>query len=134
MRAKGAQNSEEKLRLELFDRINALQIGAQGLGGLATVLDVKVATLPCHAATIPVAIVPNCAANRYVRFNLDGAGPARFEQPPLDAWEGIPDSFHLNSAIKVNVDALNKEDIKGWKVGQTLLLSGKILTARDAAL
>ena len=133
LRERGAKSSEEKLRLELFDRINALQIGAQGLGGLATVLDVKVSTLPCHAATIPVAIVPNCAATRYVRFNLDGAGPARFEQPSLDAWEGIPDHFHLEAATKVNVDALSKNEIQEWQVGQTLLLSGKILTARDAA-
>lgn len=133
LRERGAKSSEEKLRLELFERINALQIGAQGLGGLATVLDVKVSTLPCHAATIPVAIVPNCAATRYIRFNLDGAGPARFEQPSLDAWEGIPDSFHLETATRVNVDALSKNEIQEWQVGQTLLLSGKILTARDAA-
>jgi fumarate hydratase class I len=133
LRAKGAQNAEEQLRLELFDRINGLQIGAQGLGGLATVLDVKVSALPCHAATIPVAIVPNCAATRYVRFNLDGLGPTKFERPPISTWDGIPDEFHLEAATKVNVDALDKKDIQEWKVGQTLLLSGKILTARDAA-
>lgn len=133
LRERGAQSSEEKLRLELFDRINALQIGAQGLGGLATVLDVKVSTLPCHAATIPVAIVPNCAATRYVRFNLDGDGPAKFEPPPLDAWDGIPDQFYLEAATKVDVDTLTKNEIKKWQGGQTLLLSGKILTARDAA-
>lgn len=133
LRERGAKSSEEKLRLELFERINALQIGAQGLGGLATVLDVKVLTLPCHAATIPVAIVPNCAATRYVRFNLDGAGPARFEQPSLDVWEGIPDNFHLETATRVNIDSLSKDKIQEWQVGQTLLLSGKILTARDAA-
>ena len=133
LRSRGSKSSEENLRLELFDRINALQIGAQGLGGLATVLDVKVATLPCHAATIPVAIVPNCAATRYVRFNLDGTGPAKFEAPSLEAWEGIPDNFSLDAASKVNVDDLTKEEINRWQVGQTLLLSGKILTARDAA-
>lgn len=133
LRAKGAQTSEEKLRLELFDRINALQIGAQGLGGLATVLDIKVLTLPCHAATIPVAIVPNCAATRYVRFNLDGSGPAIFEPPSLATWNGIPDAFILDAAVKVDVNQLSKLDISKWQVGQTLLLSGKILTARDAA-
>jgi fumarate hydratase class I len=133
LRQRGPQNAEEKLRLELFDRINALDIGAQGLGGLATVLDVKVSTLPCHAAMMPVAIVPNCAATRYIRFNLDGNGPAQFSLPPLDAWEGIPDAFHLDSAIKVDVDSIDKKQIKSWRSGQTLLLSGKILTARDAA-
>jgi len=133
LRTQGANTAEDKLRLELFDRINALQIGAQGLGGLATVLDVKVSTLPCHAATIPVAIVPNCAATRYVRFNLDGSGPAKFEAPSLDVWKGVPDEFVLDSAIKVDVSNLHKSDVCQWKVGQTLLLSGKILTARDAA-
>lgn len=132
LRTKGAETSEEKLRLELFDRINTLQIGAQGLGGLATVLDIKVSTLPCHAATIPVAIVPNCAATRYVRFNLDGSGPATFEPPSLEAWDGIPDAFVLDTAVKVDVNQLSKLDISKWQVGQTLLLSGKILTARDA--
>lgn len=133
LRSRGAKTSEEKLRLELFERINALQIGAQGLGGFATVLDVKVSTLPCHAATIPVAIVPNCAATRYVRFNLDGSGPAKFEMPSLETWDGIPDHFQLDAATKVNVDDLSMVDTKEWRVGQTLLLSGKILTARDAA-
>ena len=91
LQARGAQTAEESLRLELFDRANALGIGAQGLGGQSAVLDVKVLTQPCHAATIPVALIPNCAATRYVRFTMDGTGPLQMEEPSPTLWEGIAD-------------------------------------------
>ncbi len=133
LRQAGAANADEALRIELHARINDLDIGAQGLGGLSTVLDVKVATAPCHAATIPVALVPNCAATRYLRFVLDGSGPAVFEPTPLSTWEGIPDSFAAPDAIRVDLDRLDRAEIATWRTGQTLLLSGRVLTARDAA-
>lgn len=133
LRARGACTAEESLRLELHERINGLGIGAQGLGGLATVLDVKVATAPCHAATIPVAIIPNCAATRYVRFSVDESGPATFEMPPLSLWDGIADSFSPEVFTRVNLDKLDAKEVASWRVGQTLLLSGGVLTARDAA-
>lgn len=133
LRERGAANAEEALRLELHERINALGIGAQGLGGLSTVLDVKVATAPCHAAAIPVAIVPNCAATRYARFTLDGSGPARFALPSPDLWDGIPDHFEPEAATRVDLDRLDAAQVAGWRAGQTLLLSGRVLTARDAA-
>ncbi len=133
LRQRGAANAQEALRLDLYQRINALGIGAQGLGGLATVLDVKVATAPCHAATIPVALVPNCAATRYMRFTLDGRGPAALALPPSYIWDGIPEHFDSPQAERVNLDALDATEVANWRTGQTLLLSGKVLTGRDAA-
>lgn len=133
LRAAGAANAEEALRLELHSRINDLGIGAQGLGGLSTVLDVKVATAPCHAATIPVAMVPNCAATRYLRFTLDGTGPAAFEPTPSYLWDGIADRFDAPEATRVDLDKLDAAEVATWQTGQTLLLSGRVLTARDAA-
>lgn len=124
---------EENLRLNLHQRINDLGIGAQGLGGLSTVLDVKVATSACHAATVPVALVPNCAATRYKRFTLDGSGPARLALPPPETWDGIADSFDAGPAKRVNLDQLDAAEVAQWRTGQTLLLNGKVLTGRDAA-
>jgi len=133
LRSRGASDPGEALRLELFDRVNALGIGAQGLGGLSTVLDVKVATAPCHAASIPVALIPNCAATRYLRLRLDGSGPAHIEEPTLDLWDGIADTYKPLQAKRVNLDQLDRADVSSWRTGETLLLSGKVLTARDAA-
>lgn len=133
LRTASGSNADEALRLELHSRINDLGIGAQGLGGLSTVLDVKVATAPCHAATIPVALVPNCAATRYLRFVLDGSGPAVFKPTPPSAWDGIPDRFDAPDATRVNLDRLDSAEVATWRTGQTLLLSGGVLTARDAA-
>ncbi|WP_332751069.1 fumarate hydratase [Hydrogenophaga sp.] len=133
LRSSGPGDAGEALRLELFDRVNALGIGAQGLGGLSTVLDVKVATAPCHAASMPVALIPNCAATRYTRIRLDGNGPAQIEEPTLDLWDGIADSYRPPHARKVDVDRLDRAEVASWRTGETLLLSGKVLTARDAA-
>lgn len=133
LQAHGAADAAEALRLEVHRRANALGIGAQGLGGSAAVLDVKVRTAPCHAATIPVALIPNCAATRYVRFRLDGSGPARIEEPSMQDWEGIPERFDVPDAMRVDLNALDPEQVASWRIGQTLLLSGRVLTARDAA-
>jgi len=133
LRARGAADAAEALRLELHARINALDIGAQGLGGLSTVLDVKVATAPCHAATIPVALVPNCAATRYVRFVMDGSGLVAFEPSPVSDWDGIPERFEAPDAMRVDLNELDAAQVASWRTGQTLLLSGRVLTARDAA-
>ncbi|WP_159918126.1 fumarate hydratase [Pantoea sp. 18069] len=133
LQAKGAQGAEEALRLEVFERANALGIGAQGLGGTSAVLDVKLRTAPCHAATIPVALIPNCTAARYVRFTLDGSGPAVLAEPPASLWDGIADRFDMPDAVRVDLDHLDKAQVSQWKIGQTLLLSGTVLTARDAA-
>ena len=132
LKARGAQNRLEELRLELFEKVNNLGIGAQGLGGLATVLDVKILDYPTHAASLPVAVIPNCAATRHVHFELDGSGPALLEAPKLGDW---PDVNWLPSedSLRVNLDTLTREDIQSWQPGQTLLLSGKMLTGRDAA-
>ena len=129
---KRPSNKIERLRIELYEKINRLGIGAQGLGGLTTVLDVKIKDYPTHAASLPVAIIPNCAANRHITFKLNGNGPAEFKPPNLDIW---PKTLWKpkSEALRVNVDDLKKSDITKWKIGQTLLLSGKILTARDAA-
>lgn len=130
---RGPSDATEALRVEVYQRANALGIGAQGLGGTSAVLDVKVRVAPCHAATLPVALIPNCAATRYVRFSLDGSGPAQIKEPPMDDWEGIPERFDVPDAVRVNVDGLDAEQVAAWRVGQTLLLSGTVLTARDAA-
>lgn len=122
----------EELRIELYNKINALGIGAQGYGGLTTVLDVKILDYPTHAASLPVAIIPNCAATRHVHFELDGHGEANFIPPDLDLWP--QESWSPQANVKhVDLQKITKEDLKGWKVGELLLLSGKLLTARDAA-
>ena len=131
LQARGASNRAEELRLEIFEKVNALGIGAQGLGGLSTVLDVKVNDYPTHAASKPVALLPNCAATRHVHFTLDGCGPAVLTPPSLEDWPKL--ALDFKSSRRVNVDTLNKEEIATWKSGETLLLSGKILTGRDAA-
>ena len=133
LQARGAHDAEEALRLQVYERANALGIGAQGLGGTSAVLDVKLRTAPCHAATIPVALIPNCAATRYVRFTLDGSGPAHIEEPSPSLWEGIADRFDMPGAVRVDIDRLSADEVRQWRIGQTLLLSGRVLTARDAA-
>ncbi len=129
----GAQDAAQALRLELFERINALGIGAQGLGGDTTVLDVKVEHAPSHAALLPVAIIPNCAATRFISFELDGGGPAAFTPPDPDIWSDIPQGLPAQHGRRVNLDALTPEQVAQWQAGETLLLSGNLLTARDAA-
>ena len=132
LKARGPENDIEALRIEIFDKVNALGIGAQGLGGLSTILDVKIMDWPTHAASKPVAMIPNCAATRHAHFTLDGNGPTYLEAPNLDEWpkvEWAPDS----AAKRVNLDTLTAKDVKGWKQGDRLLLNGKMLTGRDAA-
>ena len=129
--AKGAETRAEEVRLELYDKVNALGIGAQGLGGLTTVLDIKILECPTHAANLPVAMIPNCAATRHVHFTLDGNGPAVLTSPNLDIWPKITNDS--SAGKKVNLDNITKEEIATWQPGDTLLLSGKILTGRDAA-
>lgn len=132
--ARGPSTAEEELRIELCNRINALGIGAQGLGGLTTVVDVKVASYPTHAASKPVAIIPQCAANRHVKFSLDGTGPALLVPPDMSDWPELDQVGVLSEgARRVNLDALCKEETAQWRAGETLLLSGKMLTGRDAA-
>ena len=131
LQASGAGNASEALRLELYEKVNALGIGAQGLGGLTTVLDVKVREYPTHAANKPVAVIPNCTATRHLHFTLDGSGPARFEPPDLADWPDI--DFELDEAIRADLDTLTKEQMREWRAGDTLLLSGSMLTGRDAA-
>ena len=131
--ARGPSSKLEELRIELYEKVNALGIGAQGLGGLTTVLDVKIATFPTHAASKPVAMIPNCAATRHGHFVLDGSGPAYCEQPLLDAWPKVNWAPNLQTSQRVNLDTLTKEEVAAWKPGQTLLLNGKMLTGRDAA-
>ena len=132
LQARGAQNRDEELRLELYEKINLLGIGAQGLGGLTTVLDVKIKSCPTHAVSLPVAMIPNCAATRHIHFTLDGSGPAELVPPPLSAWPEIQWEG-AKSARRVNLDGITKAEIATWKVGETLLLNGTILTGRDAA-
>ena len=129
---RGPQNAEEELRLEIFERVNNLGIGAQGLGGLTTVVDVKINAVPTHAASKPVVMIPNCAATRHVHFHLDGSGPADLTPPKLEEWPDI--TWEVGENVRrVNVDGLTKADISEWKTGETVLLSGTILTGRDAA-
>ncbi|MEZ9924625.1 fumarate hydratase [Vibrio breoganii] len=129
---RGAQTTEEKMRLEIFERANKTGIGAQGLGGLTTVVDVKIKTAPTHAASKPVCMIPNCAATRHVHFTLDGSGPANLVPPKLEDWPEI--SWDAGAkARRVNLDSVTQADIETWKTGETLLLSGKMLTGRDAA-
>jgi fumarate hydratase class I len=132
LKARGPKNDIEALRIELYDKVNALGIGAQGLGGLATVLDVKILDWPCHAAGKPVAMIPNCAATRHAHFVLDGSGPSYLEMPKLDEWPAVhwqPDA----AAKRVDLDRLTAEEVASWKAGDRLLLSGAMLTGRDAA-
>ncbi|ALU42342.1 MULTISPECIES: fumarate hydratase [Pseudoalteromonas] len=129
---RGAQTAEEKLRLEIFERANKLGIGAQGLGGLTTVVDVKIKSAPTHAASKPVVMIPNCAATRHVHFTLDGSGPADLKAPKLEDWPEVTWEVGEDTR-RVNLDEITKEDIQDWKMGETVLLSGKILTGRDAA-
>lgn len=130
--ARGPQNKIEELRIELYEKINQLGIGAQGLGGLTTVLDIKILDYPTHAASKPIAMIPNCAATRHVHFTLDGSGVAKFNPPRVEDYPKVV--WEKSAAThRVNVDNINKEDIAKWKTGDTILLSGKILTGRDAA-
>jgi len=129
---KGAKSRVDELRLELYEKINQLGIGAQGLGGLTTVLDVKINDFPTHAASLPVAIIPNCAATRHIHFKLDGNGPAEFVPPKLDFYPKEEWQPHEN-AVAIDLDTLTKDQMSQFKAGDTLLLNGKILTARDAA-
>lgn len=129
---RGPETTDEKLRLEIFDRVNRLGIGAQGLGGLTTVVDVKIKSLPTHAASKPVAMIPNCAATRHAHFYLDGSGPAELTPPKLEDWPEVTWEVSENTR-RVNLNDVTKEDIQDWKVGETVLLSGKMLTGRDAA-
>ncbi|HKX99284.1 MAG TPA: fumarate hydratase [Steroidobacteraceae bacterium] len=130
--ARGPASKLEELRIEIFEKVNALGIGAQGLGGLTTVLDVKIRSFPTHAASKPVAMIPNCAATRHAHFVLDGSGPVALDPPPLDLWPDVQWKPAAESR-RVNLDALTQEEVRAWKPGQTLLLSGRMLTGRDAA-
>jgi|TARA_B100001971_G_scaffold163151_1_gene153534 fumarate hydratase class I len=132
LQQKGASNRIEELRLEIFEKVNALGIGAQGLGGLTTVLDVKILDYPTHAANLPVAMIPNCAATRHIHFELDGSGPAELEPPKLEEWPTITWDAGAG-ARRVNLDTVTRQDVKSWQPGETLLISGKMLTGRDAA-
>ena len=132
LKQRGARNDIEQLRIDIFDAVNAMGVGAQGLGGLSTVLDVKILDAPCHAAGKPVAMIPNCAATRHAHFTLNGSGPAYLEPPRLDEYPQVtwkPDA----AARRVDLDALTPEEVSSWKHGDRLLLSGKMLTGRDAA-
>jgi fumarate hydratase class I len=130
--ARGPADKTEELRIELYDKVNALGIGAQGLGGLSTVLDVKILDYPTHAASKPVGMIPNCAATRHAHFTLDGSGAAKFEPPDLATWPDVQWSPSA-SARRVNLDALTREEVATWNPGDTLLLNGRMLTGRDAA-
>ncbi|WP_263078698.1 fumarate hydratase [Endozoicomonas sp. Mp262] len=132
LRDRGPDNRIEELRLEIFDAVNSLGIGAQGLGGLTTVLDVKIKDYPTHAASLPVAMIPNCAATRHIHFTLDGSGPAVLTPPLLEDYPQIVQEVD-DSVLKVNLDTVTHDEIKSWKPGDTILLSGKLLTGRDAA-
>jgi fumarate hydratase class I len=129
---RGPQTRAEELRIELYEKVNALGIGAQGLGGLATVLDVKINDYPTHAASLPIAMIPNCAATRHVHFELDGSGPAQLEAPKLEDWPAVTWSPSAN-ARRVDLNTVTPADVASWQPGETLLLNGKLLTGRDAA-
>jgi fumarate hydratase class I len=132
LQARGAETRAEELRLELFEKVNKLGIGAQGLGGLTTVVDIKVADFPTHAANKPVAIIPNCAATRHAHFTLDGSGPAALPAPKLEDWPEI--TWEVGEGVRrVNMNDVTPEAVKEWQPGETVLLSGKMLTGRDAA-
>ncbi|MFZ5547614.1 MAG: fumarate hydratase [Pseudomonadota bacterium] len=130
---RGPKNKLEELRIELYEKVNALGIGAQGLGGLTTVLDIKIKTYPTHAASLPVAMIPNCAATRHAHFVLDGSGPAHLDPPSLDLWPDVHWAPDYNKSRRVDLNSLTKAEVASWKPGDTLLLNGKMLTGRDAA-
>ncbi|URI09106.1 fumarate hydratase [Aquincola tertiaricarbonis] len=130
---RGPSNKLEEMRIELYEKVNALGIGAQGLGGLTTVLDVKIKTFPTHAASKPIAMIPNCAATRHAHFVLDGSGPAYLEPPSLDLWPDVKWQPDYNKSKQVDLNTLTPAEVASWKPGDTLLLSGKLLTGRDAA-
>jgi fumarate hydratase class I len=132
LRERGPQNRVEELRLEIMDAVNALGIGAQGLGGLTTVLDVKIKDYPTHAASLPVCMIPNCAATRHTHFTLNGNGPAVLTPPRLEDWPQVTADVGANTR-RVNLDGITPEEVATWKVGDTVLLNGKMLTGRDAA-
>jgi len=132
LKARGPQNKIEELRIELHDKVNALGIGAQGLGGLTTVLDVKILNYPTHAASKPIAMIPNCAATRHAHFTLDGSGVAKLPIPKLTDWPKVTWQPDRNTK-RVNLDTLTHEEVTAWKAGDRLLLTGKLLTGRDAA-
>ena len=129
--ARGPRNRSEELRIELYDKVNRLGIGAQGLGGLTTVLDVKVLDTPAHAANLPIAIIPNCAATRHAHIVLDGSGPVYLDPPSLDIWPKL--TYDVSTATRVNLDTVTRAEAATWKPGEVLLLTGKLLTGRDAA-
>ncbi|MFP7721462.1 fumarate hydratase [Lysobacter sp. A3-1-A15] len=131
LQARGPANRAEELRLELFEKVNALGIGAQGLGGLTTVLDIKVKDYPTHAANLPVAMIPNCAATRHAHFTLDGSGPVSLDPPSLSDWPEL--TYDASKGRRVDLDSVTREDVASWKPGEVLLLNGKLLTGRDAA-
>jgi fumarate hydratase, class I len=128
---RGPANKIEEMRVELYRKVNELGIGAQGLGGLTTVLDVKIRDYPTHAANLPVAMIPNCAATRHAHFVLDGSGPVTLEPPSLADWPSI--TYDVSTARRVNLDGITREEVATWKPGEVLLLNGKLLTGRDAA-
>ncbi|NRP28424.1 Fumarate hydratase class I, anaerobic [Marinobacterium sp. xm-d-420] len=132
LRERGPQNRVEELRLEIMDAVNELGIGAQGLGGLTTILDVKIMDYPTHAASLPICMIPNCAATRHTHFTLKGDGPAVLTPPSLDQWPEVTFEVGANTR-RVNLDEITPESVKEWKVGETILLNGKMLTGRDAA-
>ncbi|GKQ58082.1 fumarate hydratase [Sphaerotilus sulfidivorans] len=130
---RGPQNKLEELRIELYEKVNALGIGAQGLGGLTTVLDVKIKTYPTHAASKPIAMIPNCAATRHAHFVMDGSGPVYLDPPSLDLWPNVNWAPDYNKSKRVDLNTLTPAEVASWTPGQTLLLNGKMLTGRDAA-
>ncbi|MBH1986399.1 MAG: fumarate hydratase [Burkholderiales bacterium] len=130
---RGPQNKLEEMRIELYEKVNALGIGAQGLGGLTTVLDVKIKTWPTHAASKPIAMIPNCAATRHAHFVMDGSGPVYLDPPSLDLWPDVHWAPDYNKSKRIDLNTLTKAEVASWKPGQTLLLNGKMLTGRDAA-
>lgn len=131
LKARGPKNKIEELRIELYDKVNQLGIGAQGLGGLTTVLDIKILDYPTHAANLPIAMIPNCAATRHAHFHLDGSGAVMLEPPSLDSWPKL--TYDVSTARRVDLNTVTREDVKTWKPGEVILLSGKLLTGRDAA-
>ena len=130
---RGPQNKLEELRIELYEKVNALGIGAQGLGGLTTVLDVKIKTYPTHAASKPIAMIPNCAATPHAHFVMDGSGPVYLDPPSLDLWPNVHWAPDYNKSKRVDLNTLTPAEVASWKPGDTLLLNGKMLTGRDAA-
>ncbi|MFA0922941.1 fumarate hydratase [Xanthomonas fragariae] len=131
LQARGASNRAEELRLELYEKVNALGIGAQGLGGLTTVLDIKVKDYPTHAANLPVALIPNCAATRHAHFTLDGSGPVMLDPPSLEDWPKL--TYNPTNARRVDLDTITREEVVSFKPGEVVLLNGRLLTGRDAA-